>query len=261
MPNQIHAAWGLANAVALADGGNQNLAVKQIIEILRFTSQKINVENIVGPNGLGELKAVTQSPAFDGSAFRTQFQLAMQEKFPQGTTLPRVWRAVERLAFDEKAQIDSPGFGLDLRTKQALLVVVTQGMLKNLAKQVDSFEEAARGKPVYWVAENALVFQALQKVRPSGNILIEPQLVEREGTHVVVLGKMLERIVESQRFLRNFAVALPKGTQVDMEGVNESSVLGNVTLYFLDNLLVGFKVNFTTLHTIDTVARRIASAA
>ncbi|MBK8871432.1 MAG: hypothetical protein IPN19_10405 [Elusimicrobia bacterium] len=259
-PTQL--AGGLADVLDLADQGNHQGAAERITELLRGVPE-ISVENIFGPQGLGELEAITESRTFGELEFQNQFQLAMRKKFPNGITLPRGRRAVAGLAFDKKAQVSplSLGTDVDLKTKKGLLVVVTEGMVKDLAKRMDSFEKAARGKPVYWAAENVSVVEELQKIRPLGHVFLRPSLVEREGAVVIVSGRTLEQVVKTQPILQDFAIALPRDSQVDMEGVSKTSVLRNVIFYFLDDLLVGVKLKFTTLHTIDKIARRIAFSA
>ncbi|MBK8574700.1 MAG: hypothetical protein IPN90_03125 [Elusimicrobia bacterium] len=253
----------LAEVMIFADKGNSPGASERVIALLNGTPSRLNVESIVGPQGLGALAAVTESAVFRDSGFQNQFLLEMGRVFPKGFPLGLARRAVGHLALDSTTRVGAQGIAADadMKTKKGLMVVVTREMLKDLPNRVGSFEKAAQGKPVYWVAEDALVFQALQKVRPSANLLIRPRWVEREGTVVVVSGKALERFVNSTRFLQDFAIALPRGAQVDMDGIAAASVLRNAVFFFLDELLSGMKVDFNTLRTIDTVARRIASAA
>jgi len=152
--------------------------------------------------------------------------------------------------------------GTELEKGDGLVAIISREMGNDLASRVAAFQRAAARKPVVWLAEDGAVRDALRPLLPENtNVSIPRNLIVREKGVVVISGKSLESSVREFSILPEFAIALPRGAQVDMSGVGDNSALRAAVFMFLDLLGGSDRMDFATLQTIDRVARLIATSA
>jgi hypothetical protein len=251
----------LAEILSLAET-SQGAAAHQMIALLNDLPPDLRVESLGGPGRAGAPSSATGSEIFRRRFFPSPFGRAMGGPFPDGVSLVRARQILCAWFRADGAVIPGMSLGTELEKGDGLVAIISREMGNDLASRVAAFQRAAARKPVVWLAEDGAVRDALRPLLPENtNVSIPRNLIVREKGVVVISGKSLESSVREFSILPEFAIALPRGAQVDMSGVGDNSALRAAVFMFLDLLGGSDRMDFATLQTIDRVARLIATSA
>lgn len=226
---------------------------------------KLDISTVDGSPALKRLDALTGTHVFllRPADFIGFLRVKILGKF----SVSRARRAVQNLIAErELAHSTDSLFDKGITIGEGLVVVVSNEMGQRLDGVVESMVNLAKGKPILWITENADLQVRLQDIMNGAiEARISNGLITRAEGSVVVSGRALEESIDAQSRVDwnggEYSVALPYHSQIDMEGVGESSLLRKAIFIFLDETLRGIALKFESLQTIDRIARRLASDA